>query len=223
VRDEETQRVASSWHIRSPIKGIQHPQALYLSLDWEVSFTPLRVGWHRAVRFFPLGITQERRLKPPGLDLTGGGGIGPYLVLWRRTCLGWLSPVNGDPGSTQILTRHCGAQSQTVSQLESSGTTPTGKSPQFSPSGLSKHLRTGSVRMPHHILTTRMEPWGFIKSSTQTYIAHMKLSLRLCFSAQAKPRGPHDGHHHRIPKPDHGGFKPHNHTSESHGSPRSII
>jgi hypothetical protein len=34
---------------------------------------PLRVGWHRAIRVFLPGITQERCLKPPGLDLTGGG------------------------------------------------------------------------------------------------------------------------------------------------------
>jgi hypothetical protein len=33
----------------------------------------LRVGWHRAVQVFPLGITRERNLKPPGLDLTGVG------------------------------------------------------------------------------------------------------------------------------------------------------
>jgi hypothetical protein len=38
------------------------------------------------------------------------------------------SLTNGDPSSTQILMRHCGAQSQTVGQLESSGTTPTSKS-----------------------------------------------------------------------------------------------
>jgi hypothetical protein len=30
---------------------------------------PLRVGWHLAVQVFPLGITQECRLKLPGLDL----------------------------------------------------------------------------------------------------------------------------------------------------------
>jgi hypothetical protein len=41
VRDKGTQVVATSWHIRSRIKGTQHPQALYLSLDWEVSFMPL--------------------------------------------------------------------------------------------------------------------------------------------------------------------------------------
>jgi hypothetical protein len=119
--------VASSWRIQSPIEGIRHSQASYLSLDWEVSLTPLRMGWHRAVRVNPPGITRERRLKPPGLNLVGGG-ISPCLVLWRGTCPGWLSPANGDSGSTQILTRHCGAQSQTISQLESSGIIPTIKS-----------------------------------------------------------------------------------------------
>jgi hypothetical protein len=33
--------------------------------------------------------------------------------------------MHGDPDSTQILTRHYGAQSQTVSHLVNSGTTPT--------------------------------------------------------------------------------------------------
>jgi hypothetical protein len=45
------------------------------------------------------------------------GGIHPCLVLWRGTCLCWLSPTHDDPDSTQILTRYCGAKSQTVSQL----------------------------------------------------------------------------------------------------------
>jgi hypothetical protein len=44
ARDEVTQKMASSWHIWHPIEGIQHPQALYLSPDWEVSFMPLHVG-----------------------------------------------------------------------------------------------------------------------------------------------------------------------------------
>jgi hypothetical protein len=152
--------------MRIPIEGTRNPQASHLSSNQEVSFMPLRVGWHQAIQFFSPGITRERRLKPPCPDLTGGD-ISPCLVLWRGTCPGWLSPVNGDPVSTQILTRHCGTQSQTVSQLENSGSTPISKSLQFSPSGLSKHLRTGSVHMPHHIVTTRMEPWGFIKSSVQ--------------------------------------------------------
>jgi hypothetical protein len=116
--------------------------------------------------------------------------------------------MNGDPGSTQILTRHHGAKSHTVSQLGNSRTTPTSKSLQFSPFRLSKHLRTGSVCMSHHFLTTRMEPWGFIKSSVQTYIVHTKLKLRLSLSAQAQPRGLHGGHHHDILSHDHGGLSP---------------
>jgi uncharacterized SAM-dependent methyltransferase len=35
--------------------------------------------------------------------------------------------------------------------------------------------------MPHHILTTRMELCGFIKSSVQNNAVHMKLGLRLSF------------------------------------------
>jgi hypothetical protein len=50
ARDEATQEVASDWHIRSPIEGIEHPQASYLSPAQVVSFMPLRVGWHRAIQ-----------------------------------------------------------------------------------------------------------------------------------------------------------------------------
>jgi hypothetical protein len=35
--------------------------------------------------------------------------------------------------------------------------------------------------MLHHIQTTRMEPWGFIKSSAQNKVVYMKLSLRMSF------------------------------------------
>jgi hypothetical protein len=56
-----------------------------------------------------------------------------------------------------------------------------GKSPLFSPFGLSKHLKRGSVRTRHQLLTTQMEPWGFIKPLMQTYTVLMELSLRLSF------------------------------------------
>jgi hypothetical protein len=51
-RDKVTQRMASNWCTRCPIEGTQHPQASYLSPNQEVSFAPLHVGWHRAVRVF---------------------------------------------------------------------------------------------------------------------------------------------------------------------------
>jgi hypothetical protein len=35
---------------------------------------PLCMGWHQALRVFLPWITRERRMKPPGPDLTGGGG-----------------------------------------------------------------------------------------------------------------------------------------------------
>jgi hypothetical protein len=60
----------------APIKGTLHPQALYLSPGYEVSFTPLCVDWHLAVWVFLIGIIRESRLKPPGQDLTGGGRRG---------------------------------------------------------------------------------------------------------------------------------------------------
>jgi hypothetical protein len=69
-----------------------HPQASFLSPDREVSFTPHHVARHRAVRVFPPGITRERCVKPPGLDLTGGHwplsgpmeGHLPWLALTRE-------------------------------------------------------------------------------------------------------------------------------------------
>jgi hypothetical protein len=91
--------------------------------------------------------------------------------------------MNIDPGSTQILTWHCSAQSQIISQLKSSGTT------QISPSGLSKHLRTGSVHTPHYILTNWMEPWAFIKPSAHNQALHMELSLRSSFYLRCNLEG----------------------------------
>jgi hypothetical protein len=41
--------------------------------------------------------------------------------------------VQSDPDSTQILTQHCGAKSQTVSQIANSGTTRLGKYPAVQP------------------------------------------------------------------------------------------
>jgi hypothetical protein len=127
VRDRVTQMVASNLHTRDPIEGTRHPQALYLCPGWEVSFMPLRVSWHIAIRIFSMGITRERRLKPPGPNLPGEGGgvICPCLVLWRGTCPCWLSPTHYDLGSTQILTRHFCARSRTISRLTNSGTAPT--------------------------------------------------------------------------------------------------
>jgi hypothetical protein len=44
-----------------------------------------------------------------------------------------------------------------------------------------EHLRTGSVRISHHILTTQMELWDFIKSSVLYLSVHMELILYLSF------------------------------------------
>jgi hypothetical protein len=88
---------------------------------------PLHVGWHLAVRDFRQGITRESRLKPPGLNLIEG--ISPCLILWGGACPDWLSPTNGDPASTHILTQHCGVRSQTIRQLENLGTPSTRQVP----------------------------------------------------------------------------------------------
>jgi hypothetical protein len=57
----------------------------------------------------------------------------------------------------------------------------TSKFLQLSASRISKHLRMGLVQMPHHILTTWTEPWGFIKSSASNQAVHMLHSLLLSF------------------------------------------
>jgi hypothetical protein len=85
---------------------------------------PQRVGWQLAIWVFPLGITQESCLNTLGPDLIWGGGIGLCLILWRGTFPCWLSSMNGDSSSTQILTQHCSAKSETISQLVNLGTTP---------------------------------------------------------------------------------------------------
>jgi hypothetical protein len=136
------------------------------------------------------------------------GGIGPCLVLWRGTCPGWHSPIKGDLGSTQILTQHCGAQSQTVSQIECSRTTLTSKSTQLSPSGLWKHLRMVSMCILCHIMTTRTKIWGFNKSLAQNQVVQMNLTLCLSFYLRCSLRGLHGGHHRGNPSRNRGGFSP---------------
>jgi hypothetical protein len=70
----------------------------------------------------------------------------------------WFSPAYADPCSTQILTRCHSAKSMPVILLTNVGTTPIRQvQRQFSPSGLLKHLRMGSVRTSHTFLTTRMD------------------------------------------------------------------
>jgi hypothetical protein len=66
---------------------------------------------------------------------------------------------------------------------------PTSKFPQFIPSRLSKHLRTRSVQILHHNLTTQMVPWGLIKSSALYQSVHMELSIRLSFYLRRSLRG----------------------------------
>jgi hypothetical protein len=184
VRDKATQRVASSWHILGPHRGDLTPLR-FVSESWLGGFLHApSCGLASSHQGFPIGIIQESCLKPPSQDLPRGG-ISPCLVLWIGTCPCWLSPMNGDLGSTQILTQHFGAKSQIISQLVNSV-----KCPLFSPSRLLKHLRTGLVHTQHHLLTNQMELWDFIKPSAQNNDVYMELS------------------HCGIPSYDHGGFSP---------------
>jgi hypothetical protein len=92
-----------------------------------------------------------------------------------------LTP-NGDPGSTQILTWHYNAKSQTVSQLTNLGITPIRHVLVVQPL---RDIETPADKVRHanpcHLLTTQMKPWGFIKPSAQNKAVHMELSLRLTF------------------------------------------
>jgi hypothetical protein len=45
------------------------------------------------------------------------------------------------------------------------------------------------VQIPHHILTTHMELWGFIKPSTSNQAVHTKFSLHLSFYLRCSLRG----------------------------------
>jgi hypothetical protein len=110
---------------------------------------PLCVGWHRAIQIFCADYPGKTRETTRSEFDPGGGAWG-------------ISPLNGDLGSTQILTQYCGTQSRTVTQVMSSGTTPSSKSPQLSPSGLLRNPRMGSVQMPHHKLTIQTEPQDYI-------------------------------------------------------------
>jgi hypothetical protein len=125
VRDEETQRVSSSFVSKSRPGGFLHSPSCWLASSYLC---------------FLLGL--PRKTCETTWLRFDQGGISPCLILWRGICHDWLSPPNNDPGSTQIPTQHCGAQSHTVSQLASSGTTLTSKSMQFSPSRFTKHLNS---------------------------------------------------------------------------------
>jgi hypothetical protein len=78
ARDEATQRVATSWDIRSPIEGSRCSQASYLSLDWEISVTP-SVGWHLAVWVFCVDyLGKKHESSRIEFDRAlGGGGLAP--------------------------------------------------------------------------------------------------------------------------------------------------
>jgi hypothetical protein len=45
------------------------------------------------------------------------------------------------------------------------------------------------VQIPHHILTTQMKPWDFIKLSALYLSLHMELSLRQSFYLRRSLRG----------------------------------
>jgi hypothetical protein len=150
---------------------------------------PLCMGYHLAVGVLPIGITRERRLNPPGPDFPWGGGICPCLVPWRDTCPCWLSPTNGDLESTQILTRHCGAKSQTISQPVNTGTLLIRQVLIVQPLWVIE-APADSVRAYAASPFDNSDGFeGLHKSSAQTKAVHMELSLSLSFQLSRSLEG----------------------------------
>jgi hypothetical protein len=98
-------------------------------------------------------------------------------------------------------------QSLAISQTQ--GLCPLAKYSLFSPSGLSKHPRMGSAQKPRHLMRTRMELWGFIKSSTENKAIHMEVSHHLSFQLRRNLGGYRGGGYRRgIPCQECGVFSP---------------
>jgi hypothetical protein len=112
--DKATQRVASSWHFLGDHRGDLAPSSFVSESQLGGFRHALHVGWHLAIWVFPIGITQESHVKPPSQDLPKGAALAPIWSYGEVLALVGPHPWTGDPGSTQILTRQCGAQSQTM-------------------------------------------------------------------------------------------------------------
>jgi hypothetical protein len=104
----------------------------------------------------------------------------------------------------------------------SSRATLISKSPQFHPSEFMNHLRMGSVQNPHHILTTRMKLWDFIKLSELYLLVHLELRLHLSFYLRRSLRGYMVGTTIGFPGKI-AGLLPCKLTAESYGSAHNII
>jgi hypothetical protein len=66
---------------------------------------------------------------------------------------------------------------------------PSSKSSQFSPSGLTKHLRSGSMRILQYNSDNLDGTVGFLKSSALYLLVHMEPSLRPSFYLRHNLRG----------------------------------
>jgi hypothetical protein len=78
------------WCTRFPIERTQPPKASYLSLDSEVSITPLRLGWRPTIWDFCTDYPVKKR--ETTWSRFDRGGISPYQIPWRGTCTTWLPP-----------------------------------------------------------------------------------------------------------------------------------
>jgi hypothetical protein len=116
ARDKATQRVASIWHFLGPHRG-DPTSTSFVSVSQSGDFfhTP-PCGLASSHQGFLIRDYPRKSLETTWLEFDRGeGGISPCVVLWTRICPSWLSLVNSDPASTQILTQHYGTKSQTVS------------------------------------------------------------------------------------------------------------
>jgi hypothetical protein len=86
ARDKVTQWMSSSWCYPRPHRRDSTSLSFVSeSLPGGFLHTP-SCGVASSHSGSPNRVYLEMMLKPPGLNLLGGGGICPYLVLWRSTC-----------------------------------------------------------------------------------------------------------------------------------------
>jgi hypothetical protein len=111
MRDKATQRMASNWRYLRPHQG-DLTCSSFVSKSWLGSFHHAPLS-----RLAPSYVGSPDRDDPKMMHETtrprlarGRGGHQPLSTpMVRYICPCWLSPANGDLGSTQILTEHRGA------------------------------------------------------------------------------------------------------------------
>jgi hypothetical protein len=184
ARGKATQMVASSWHFLEPHRGDPTSSSFISEFRSGGFLHAPPCGMASSPPGFP-DIDYEGKSLETTCPGFAWGGISPCLVLWRGTCPCWLSPANGDLGSTQILTWHYAASLSPLVSSRTRGPHPARKVPVVQPLQVIETPTDGSMGTPHHLLTTQTKLWGFIKPSARNKVVHIELNLRLSFSSTA--------------------------------------